>query len=319
MTTTSRASPSPPPGGRPPSGRRPGSQEAQAAKGRRTAVWIGLTAALCLLGVALVVRPQGGEGVRQDQVSAEAFVGGDLHSLVADPQRPGRLYVGGHAAVATSADGGATWSPVDSLRGADAMGWAFGPDGIRVSGHPGLSRSSDGGRTFVPASTGLPSTDVHAFGGGGSVLYGASPAVGVFASADGGTTWEVRATATGQAFFGRILVDPSQPDHLVAADVRAGPVESSDGGRSWNPLGGLAGATWVTWGADRAILIASGPRGAARSSDGGRSWEPLPLPDGAVIVEASSGDDATIYAGGLVGTSARIWVSRDAGRTWNRP
>jgi len=278
-----------------------------------------LTAAVCLLGVALVVRSQGGEGARQDQGSAEAFVGGDLHSLVADPQRPGRLYVGGHAAVATSADGGATWSPVDSLRDADAMGWAFGPDGIWVSGHPGLSRSRDGGRTFVRASTGLPSTDVHAFGAGGSVLYGASPAVGVFASADGGATWEVRATAIGQAFFGRILVDPSQPDHLVAADVRAGPVESSDGGRSWNPLGGLPGATWVTWGADRAILIASGPRGAARSSDGGRSWEPLPLPDGAVMVEASSGADATVYAGGLVGTSARIWVSHDAGRTWNRP
>jgi len=52
---------------------------------------------------------------------------------------------------------------------------------------------------------------------------------------------------------------------------------------------------------------------------GGCSWEPLPLPDGAVMVEASSGADATLYAGGLVGTSARIWVSHDAGRTWNRP
>jgi len=278
-----------------------------------------LTAVVCLLGVALIVRSQGGEGARQDQVSAEAFVGGDLHSLVADPQRPGRLYVGGHAAVATSADAGATWSPIDSLRDADAMGWAFGPDGVWVSGHPGLSRSRDGGQTFVRASTGLPSTDVHAFGAGGSLLYGASPAVGVFASADGGATWEVRATAIGQAFFGRILVDPSQPDHLVAADVRAGPVESSDGGRSWKPLGGLPGAAWVTWGADMAILIASGPRGAARSSDGGRSWDPLPLPDGAVMVEASTGADATVYAGGLVGTSARIWVSHDAGRTWNRP
>lgn len=116
-----------------------------------------------------------------------------------------------------------------------------------------------------------------------------------------------------------ILVDPTQPDHLVAADVRAGPVSSSDGGRTWTALGGLLGAAWVTWSADRAALIASGPRGAARSTDGGRSWEPLTLPDGAVMVEATSGSDATLYAGGLVGRSARVWVSHDAGRTWGRP
>lgn len=282
-------------------------------------VWIGLAAVVCLIGVALIVRSQGESGVGPGRVSTEAFVGGDLHSMVADPQQPGRLYVGGHSAVATSADGGATWSPVDSLRDADAMGWAFGPDGVWVSGHPGLSRSHDGGQTFVRASSGLPATDVHAFGAGGSLLYGASPAVGVFASADGGATWEVRATASGQAFFGRILVDPTQPDHLVAADVRAGPVASSDGGRTWTALGGLPGAAWVTRSSDKATLIASGPRGAARSTDEGRSWEPLTLPDGAVIVEATTGSDATLYAGGLIGTSARVWVSRDAGRTWGQP
>ena len=282
-------------------------------------MWIGLAAAVCLLGVALIVRSQGGTAGSRDQVSTEALVGGDLHSLVADPQRPGRLYVGGHAAVATSADGGATWSPIDSLRDADAMGWAFGPEDVWVSGHPGLSRSRDGGQTFARVSTGLPSTDVHAFGGGVPLLYGASPAVGVFASADGGATWEVRATATGQAFFGRILVDPTQPDHLVAADVRAGPVASSDGGRSWKPLGGVPGATWVSWSSDKAMLIASGPRGAARSTDGGRSWEPLTLPDGAVMVEATSGSGTTLYAGGLVGTAARVWASHDAGKTWGRP
>jgi len=282
-------------------------------------VWIGLAAAAGLLGVALVVRSQASTRAAPERVSTEAFVGGDLHSLVADPQRPGQLYVGGHAAVATSTDGGATWSPIESLRDADAMGWAFGPEDVWVGGHPGLSRSRDGGRTFVRASTGLPATDVHAFGGGGAMLYGASPAVGVFASTDGGATWEVRATAMGQAFFGRILVDSTQPDHLVAADLRAGPVASSDGGRTWTALGGLPGASWVTRSADKATLIASGPRGAARSTDGGRSWEPLTLPDGAVMVEASSGSDATLYAGGLVATSAKVWASHDTGRTWSRP
>lgn len=319
MTTKRKASPSSASGRRPPQDRGPGAPGTPGGKARRRGVWIGLAAVVCLLGAALIVRSQGSTTTAPEQASTEAVVGGDLHSLVADPQRSGRLYVGGHAAAATSADGGATWSPIDSLRDTDAMGWAFGPEDVWVSGHPGLSRSRDGGQTFVRASTGLPATDVHAFGAGGSLLYGASPAVGVFASADGGATWEVRAAATGQAFFGRILVDPALPDHLVAADVRAGPVASFDGGRSWAPLGGLNGAAWVTWSADRATLIASGPRGAARSTDGGRSWEPLTLPDGAVMVEAATGSDAMLYAGGLDGTSARVWVSHDAGRTWGRP
>ena len=91
-------------------------------------------------------------------------VGGDLHSLVVSPTDPTRLFVGGHEAVATSANTGRSWRPVRSLVNADAMGWGFEGDTVWVSGHPGLNRSDDGGKTFRRVNAGLPDTDVHAFG-----------------------------------------------------------------------------------------------------------------------------------------------------------
>src|SRR5206468_8018217 len=119
-------------------------------------------------------------------------------SLVVDATS-GRLFVGGHLAVAVSSDGGRTWAAVRSLDAADAMGWGFEPSTVWVSGHPGLNRSDDGGRTFRRANQGLPSTDVHAFGALGDRLYAASPAVGVFASEDGGASWRVRSPDAGQS------------------------------------------------------------------------------------------------------------------------
>jgi len=289
---------------------------------RRPNHWWWAVAGLAAVAVLVAFVAGGGGGGGGGGLSGATtvgFVGGDLHSLVADPADPGRLFAGGHQAVSVSTDGGRTWRRVSTLDAADAMGWAFTGDAVWVSGHPGLSRSDDGGRTFVRSNDGLPYTDVHAFGAGASALYGASPRAGVFVSTDGGRSWTTRAERAGQAFFGRILVDPADGEHLVAADARSGPVESTDGGRSWRPLGGLRAATWVSWAGPQRVLVASGPAGAATSADGGRSWQPLEPPAGATLVEGSSSDADLLYAAALRGDSAEVWVSRDGGRVWARP
>jgi photosystem II stability/assembly factor-like uncharacterized protein len=248
------------------------------------------------------------------------YVGGDLHSLAIAPTAPERLYVGGHDGVAVSTDGGRTWRQVESLTGADAMGWAFAEERVMVGGHPGLFVSVDGGRTFEQDNEGLLATDIHALGSGPGVIYAASPQLGVFASPDGGASWEVRSDQVGQGFMGTILVDPEDPEHLVAPDMEAGAVESRDGGRSWSVLGGAAGAMWVSWDpGDTDRIVVSGMGRAALTRDGGRNWEPLPVPAGASVVEVSPIDPNTLYAGVLEGTEAVVWVSRDGGRTWNRP
>lgn len=271
-----------------------------------------------VVAVVAVVASCGGGGGRPAASSSSAgFVGGDLHSLVVDPTEPGRLFVGGHEAVSTSSDGGRTWSRVASLNGADAMGWSFTGDAVYVTGHPGINRSSDGGATFRRANDGLPDTDVHAFGAGGSTLYAAGPANGVIASTDGGRTWDTRTNDAGQAFFGRILIGPDDDQHLMAADARSGAAESTDGGRTWHRLGGPPSALWLA--RSGTTLYVSGPQGAARSGDGGRTWAKLALPGGVSLVEADPADPTVLYAAIHKGKTVQVMVSHDGGGRWARP
>ena len=286
---------------------------------QRNRAWGAAAALGAAVLVAVAVSGNGGDddGRATSGPAGAGFVGGDLHSLVADPTTPGRIFVWGHEAVPASADGGRTWRRVDSLDDADAMGWAFTDSAVYVSGHPGIRRSIDGGVGFEKVYEGLPNTDIHAFGASASTLYGAGPATGVTASTDGGRTWSARTTAHGQSFFGRILTDPGDDEHLIAADARAGVVESTDGGQSWRRLGGPPSALWVS--RSGGSLYASGPRGAARSANGGETWEDLALPKGATLVEAHPSEAATLYAGVHEGTTVQVLVSRDGGMRWSPP
>jgi photosystem II stability/assembly factor-like uncharacterized protein len=251
--------------------------------------------------------------------SGEPFVGGDLHSLVSDPMTAGRVFVGGHGGVAVSSDDARTFTAVRSLDAADAMGWAFNDAGIWLGGHPGL-RLATAGLNFASHSGGLPGSDVHALGGTDDILYAASPNIGVFASTDDGRTWQMRTTRDGQSFMGRILVDPADADHAVAPTMDAGAVESNDGGRTWHRLGGPESVMWVSWlGGDTDRLAVSGGGQAAISPDGGKTWSGLSLPDGASIVEGAATEPNRLYAAGLRGTRARLWVSTDGGGSWRRP
>lgn len=244
------------------------------------------------------------------------LVGSDFHSLVADPRVTGRIYVGGHDAVERSDDSGASWVRVHALDHADAMGWAITDESIWVSGHPGLQRSLDGGLTFKAANSGLPNTDVHAFGAAHGTLYAAGPGLGVVVSFDDGQSWVTATTAVGQAFFGRIIVDPVDVNHLVAADARSGAMESNDGGRTWVSLGSQP-ALWVSSGDGLATLYVSGGKTAQVSSDGGTTWQSMVLPEGATLIEA--GNDGALYAGVFDGNAVAVWFSADAGASWQEP
>jgi len=276
-------------------------------------------AAGALAVVAVLVLTRGDNGA--DTNGSGGLTGGDFHSLVVDPGNPSRIFVGGHQAVSVSVDGGSTWNEVKALRNADAMGWAFADGAIYVSGHPGLNRSDDGGETFTRINDGLPNTDVHALGGTGQTLYGSTPATGVFTSTDAAAGWRTSATSAGQSYFGRIVVDPTDTQHLFAADAATGVVESADGGTSWQLLDtGLPMATWLSAGGDDLeILVASGPEGAARSADGGRTWQTLQLPEGATLAELVPSAPDTILAGIHSGNRVQVQVSHDRGITWAAP
>ena len=279
---------------------------------RRAAPW--LAAATVAVIAVVVVAARSNDGGDSGGSADPLFVGGDLHTLVVDPDQAGRLFVGGHQGVAASTDDGVTWSQVDSLRDADAMGWAFADGVVWMGGHPGMRRSTDGGLTFQPAGGELAGRDIHALGGGGGVLYAASPGAGLLASTDGGGSWEVRSADAGQGLMGGIVVDSADSRHLYAPDMRAGVVESVDGGRTWRPLGSPGMAMSAAAVGDTGALIVAGGGQAARSDDNGQTWQTLDVPRDTMVVAA--GSEGRIYAASLDGSAAKVSVSVDGGSNW---
>lgn len=269
--------------------------------------------------VVFALRSGGADAPAPGESVSNPVVGADLHSLVVDPNVPDTIYIGSHQGVSVSTDGGDSWEVIESLNGADAMGWAFTDDAILVGGHPGISVSTDGGETFESRNDGLPSTDVHALGAGENVIYAGLAGIGTFASTDGGTSWEPRSEEVGGAFMGRILVDRTDNDHVLAPDMQGGPMESTDGGRSWQSLGGVPAAMWVTWDeSDTDHIIATTQSAAAKTTDGGDTWGALEVPEGASIVEMSPSDPEVLYAAVLEDPVARVFVSRDGGARWEQ-
>jgi photosystem II stability/assembly factor-like uncharacterized protein len=305
----------------PPARSKSGARKRQLQPWYREHAWVPWAIGLVVLVVAVFALRSGGTDAPAPGLAVpNPVVGDDLHSLVVDPTDPDTLYIGSHRGVSVSTDGGETWEVVESLNGADAMGWAFTDDLILVGGHPGLSVSTDSGKTFEQRNEGLSSTDVHALGAGDEVIYAGLAGVGTFASTDGGQSWEARGEEVGGAFMGRIHVDPSNDEHLLAPDMGGGAMESTDGGRSWTALGGVQGAMWVSWDEnDTDHMIVTTQGSSAESIDGGETWEPLKIPQGASIVEFSPHDRELLFAAVLEAPEASVYISRNGGDTWIRP
>jgi len=202
----------------------------------------------------------------------------------------------------------------------DLMGFTVSaPDRFLASGHPdlrgmredglpphlGLIESRDGGSTWQSVSL-LGEADFHVLRAAGERVYGYDATHGrLLLSADGGRSW-VEAQPPGPLFD--LVVDPQDPDHLVASGER-GLHRSRDGGHSWERAGDTVGllawpeggplylvapdgavSMWSAagpWqeggdaGGEPAAFFAAGPRelyvalhggGIVQSLDGGESW-----------------------------------------------
>jgi putative cell wall-binding protein/photosystem II stability/assembly factor-like uncharacterized protein len=183
--------------------------------------------------------------------------------------------------------------------------------GSLAYGGTGVRRSTDGGRTWedagLPTSGTVADIEVHPTDpdvlwlAAGGDLFRPGGERGVYRSGDAGRTWQlVLPPATPTTGGADVAVDPADPDHLLAAtwdrqrtpDRRryggpgSGLHRSTDGGRTWAPVGGgLPG-----FGADSGrIAVAFSPAdgrrlyavvtrgdgragGLWRSDDGGTSW-----------------------------------------------
>jgi len=206
---------------------------------------------------------------------------------------------------------------------------------------PMLYVSSDAGRTFVPLPgiDALPSRPrwkffhppfyaghIHGIaihrGRAERIFAGVEHGAFIY-SHDGGRTWS-------EALVGydlhRVAIDPQDP-HRVLAGAGEGLLISSDAGRSWVAIDDFQGkyvhAVLFDPHVRRRLFVYAAEQGTPlyRSDNNGRTWKTI----GRGLPEAGPADnvcahpgapDVLFYAGDAEARRSRLYVSFDAGETW---
>jgi len=166
----------------------------------------------------------------------------DFHQMDVSKADPTVVY-GVQGGVQRSGDGGRTWTKMgpapDGLISLAASG--KDADTLYAATKGGLLRSTDAGRSWQLAHIiKRPATMVHVARHGG--VYAFVVGTGLIRTTDGDVNWRPVSTAFGDDFLLHLAADPTDDSKLYAitlsAQTRAQSVlASSDGGKTWAPLG----------------------------------------------------------------------------------
>lgn len=239
----------------------------------------------------------------------------DYHSLLVSPTDTKQVLLGTHGGLYESVDGGRNWEFAE-LEDQDAMNLARA-DGnvVWAAGHDVLARSSDGGRTWEDVRPdGLPGLDVHGFAidpQDPDRLYAAIAGVGLFRSADGGSTFEAVPTEVGGAVMALAV---TRDGRILAGDMQRGLVLSENGGKTWRVALRVGVMGLAVNPEDGKRVLMAGTEGVSLSENGGRTWRPtLSLSPGAGPVAWAPSDPDLAY---VVGFDQTLYTTTDGGFTW---
>lgn len=247
----------------------------------------------------------------------EQMVLSHVHGLGVNPA-DGALFAATHYGTFRLTVGGDAERVGDSYQ--DTMGFTVvGPDMFLGSGHPdlpglrsgqppllGLIFSRDAGDTWVPLSL-RGKADFHGLVYSSGHVYGWNSTTGEFMVSSDRATWKTRSKLTLNSF----AVDPTDPDHIVAATPR-GLIASTDGGAIWHASPGptLAILSWDAatglWGADGSGQLWKQVEAEWKRA-GSPSGEPQALlaKSGSLYLALTDREDRTA-----------IYQSTDDGQTW---
>jgi photosystem II stability/assembly factor-like uncharacterized protein len=173
----------------------------------------------------------------------------------------------------------------------------------------GVWKTVDGGQVWTCVSDSQRLTGIGAVAVAPSrpdiVYVGASaggPAAGLYRSTDGAVHWDFVALQ-GHAVTS-IVIDPRNPDLVMAAAGDSGVARTTDGGKTWNSAlpDAQAGAVWLVFDPDNPNNVYAGTRpiaaggGRGGGGGGGRGAPPVTTP----------------------ATDSQIYRSTDEGATWQK-
>jgi hypothetical protein len=266
-----------------------------------------------------------------------SITAGTVNALVVSPAylTDTTIFLGSHAGLHRSTDGGMTWAPVSSYSGPQVDALAISPDWptdptLLVGTPAGVYRTDDGGATWT--RHGFTPLEVNMLTGAqdGQRLFAGTVYHGLFQTADAGEHW-----APAHDLYNKTLVDvvavpgyPTTPRLFASASAGGGMglYRSDDGGYKWVNLNSAdyPGGYWAfspDYAQDGNVFVTS--RGEVLSSTyhgWGGNWEPVGTwPDGVsgaarhVLLSPDYPADATLWAAGSgfwrLDPGATRWVS----------
>jgi len=198
----------------------------------------------------------------------------------------------------------------------------------------GIWESSDQGKSWAPRTDQMPSLAIGAiafepgnpktvYAGSGEGNFYFNLGAGLYRSGDGGTTWQVHASAPfiGVGFFA-LVVDPNKTSRLYAGTT-SGLFVSTDSGKTWTQRRpGLCWAIAAAKGGANAEILAACQDGVFASTSGGTSFTAVKLPSkptaawSRLAVDLVAGTPDVAYVFGAAGKKGHFW--RRSGGTWTK-
>lgn len=226
-----------------------------------------------------------------------------VFSVTFAPQHPSVAYMVADSGLYRSADSARTWARVNRqyLGGPVAVS-PTDPQVLFGDGHAELARSTDGGATWTPLRDGLDrplhAAQVAVAPTDPSLVY----ALGTFGyrSTDGGQTWGSVATPEDDGVHS-YQVDPRDSLTILATSTNS-VYKSSDGAKTWTKLFEVAppGPTTLHRSAADPDVIYLGTyfQGIYRSTNGGTSWRQIKtgLPRNETVLSIATARGGAVYA-----------------------
>jgi len=264
------------------------------------------------------------------------------HIIAEDPRNSDTIFAGTTLGLFKSPDGGKTWRHLSS----EQVNWmVFDPGDPRTlylaTEYAGILKSADSGETFRTVNAGFSNHRLSQITSDGKRMYASSTYEGlfggVFVSNDGGLEWTLRANE--EALLGRNLHSlTASPDGnaVVFGASDDAILKSVDAGKTWSQLPTprimprkgqpLASAGRNRIHALRAVsldsdkgklaLFAGTDAGLFRSSNQGTTWEQVKAAGLTGIPVQALYAPLNGVSHLAVRTSSGLFVSVDAGRTW---